>query len=130
MPVYVFGCVSCGKTVAGTERSCPRCGASFDAVMFECPFCGELVSPIQRRCESCGTEFDSFSEEVCETSAVDLDGAESAVKEESSYEPEEASAPDVVEQEQQEEVEFECPACGKRVGENDAKCPHCGTLFQ
>jgi predicted RNA-binding Zn-ribbon protein involved in translation (DUF1610 family) len=130
MPVFVFGCVSCGKTVAGTERSCPRCGASFEAVMFECPFCGELVSPIQRRCESCGTEFGAFSEEVCETSAVDLDGAESTVEEGSASASGEASVPDVEERAQQEEVEFECPACGKRVGENDTKCPHCGALFQ
>jgi uncharacterized OB-fold protein len=94
--------------------------------MFECPFCGELVSPIQRRCESCGTEFDAFSEEVSETSAVDLDGSESSVSdaEPSPLEPPKAAEAPV------ETVEFECPACGKPVAENDKKCPHCGALFQ
>lgn len=126
MPVFVFGCVSCGKTVAGSERSCPRCGASFEGVMFECPFCGELVSPIQRRCDSCGTEFGAFSEGVSEASAVDLDGAEGLA----SDVPESTVDTSVSEVASTETVEFECPACGKPVAENDAKCPHCGALFQ
>ena len=122
MPVFVFGCIACGKTVAGSERSCPRCGASFESVVFECPFCGELVSPSQRKCESCGTEFGSFSEEVSETSAVGLDGSA-----DSSAAPSPATAKP---SESQETLEFECPACGKPVLEGDAKCPHCGALFQ
>lgn len=122
MPVFVFGCIACGKTVSGNERSCPRCGASFEDVMFECPFCGELVSPTQRRCGSCGTEFGSFSEEVSETSAVDLDGSESEVAA--------VRKPPVVQEQSREAVEFECPVCGKPVGENDTKCPSCGALFQ
>jgi rubrerythrin len=125
MPVFVFGCISCGKTVAGTERSCPRCGASFESVKFECPFCGELVSPTQRKCESCGTEFGSFSEEVNETSAVNLDGADGA-----SNAPPGTTSPSAPKAESPGEVEFECPACGKPVLESDTKCPHCGALFQ
>jgi DNA-directed RNA polymerase subunit RPC12/RpoP len=126
MPVFVFGCVTCGKTVSGNERTCPRCGTSFEGVMFECPFCGELVSPIQRRCESCGTEFAAFSEDVSETSAVDLDGSGSPVSDSAPS----ASEPAEAEEAPAETVEFECPICSKPVAENDTKCPHCGALFQ
>lgn len=129
MPVFVFACVACGKTVAGNEPSCPRCGASFEGVMFECPFCGELVSPTQSRCESCGTEFGSFSEEVNETSAVDLDGAEGAAEAEPDPQAERQEEPGS-EEPAHDETEFECPVCGKSVGENDTKCPHCGAMFQ
>jgi rubrerythrin len=135
MSVFVFGCVSCGKTVAGNEPSCPRCGASFAGIMFECPFCGELVSPIQRKCETCGTEFRSFSEEVSETSAVDLDGVASSVKDEQVVPPETKPVEQKMDEprpgeSRQTVVEFECPLCGKSVMENDTKCPHCGALFQ
>ncbi|MEM0344243.1 MAG: zinc ribbon domain-containing protein [Thermoplasmata archaeon] len=123
LPVFVFGCTSCGKTVSGREAACPRCGASFEGVMFECPFCGELVSPTDRACESCGTEFESFAEEVSEASSVDLDGPveppESASRSSQAREIPQSS----------ETVEYECPVCGKPVGENDMKCPHCGAQF-
>jgi len=123
LPIFVFGCMSCGKTVAGDERSCPRCGASFDEAMFECPFCGELVSSIQRKCEACGTEFGAFAEDVSETSAVNLDGVDTPAAE-----PD--GAPDAKPEGIKETCEFECPACGKPVSENDSKCPHCGVIFQ
>jgi DNA-directed RNA polymerase subunit RPC12/RpoP len=124
MPVFVFGCLSCGKTVAGNEPRCPRCGVSFEGVQFECPFCGELVSPTQHKCGKCGTEFGAFAEEVSETSAVTLDGVDgSAVGEQT-------PVPDQKPEESGEALEFECPACGKSVSENDSKCPHCGALFQ
>lgn len=118
LPVFVFGCVACGKTVAGTEKVCPRCGASFGDIKFECPFCGELVSPTERKCTSCGTEFGAFAEEVSETSSVDLDRSEAqpAPASPSPQAPEEA-------------VSYECPNCGKPVSETDAKCPHCGAMF-
>ena len=122
LPVFVFGCVSCGKTVAGTERSCPRCGASFEDVKFECPFCGELIAPTQRRCPSCGTEFSQFAEDVSEMSAIDLDGEEAvSAQGSSSAVPEDARPAEV--------LEFECPTCGKRVSENDTQCPNCGARF-
>lgn len=119
LPVFVFGCLSCGKTVAGNEKKCPRCGASFEDVKFECPFCGELISPSQRKCQSCGTEFEEFAEEVSEISLVRLDGAE--VKSQTAS----GSSPSISEQ----ELAYECPQCGKSVGENDAECPHCGARF-
>ena len=118
--VFVFGCVSCGKTVAGTEKTCPRCGASFEDVKFECPFCGELVSPGQTKCEACGTEFASFSSDVSVTSLVELDGSDFVAIDE----PESSSEPPAT-----ETVEFECPNCGKPVGEADVECPHCGARF-
>jgi len=121
LPVFVFGCISCGKTVAGSEKSCPRCGASFDEVKFECPFCGELVSPTQRKCPKCGTEFGEFSEEVSETSLIDLDGADAAVDEPPRAEP--------LKNVDEDAFEFECPVCGKPVSESDTKCPHCSALF-
>jgi len=111
-PVFVFGCLSCGKTVSGNERSCPRCGASFEDVSFECPFCGELIVSGQRRCGSCGTEFSVFADEVAGRSSIDLDGEGDEPKSDSSS-----------------SVEFECPACGRAVSENDTKCPHCGAMF-
>ncbi len=121
-PVFVFGCVACGKTVAGTEKSCPRCGASFEDVKFECPFCGELISPAQRRCESCGTEFSEFAVDVSETSAVNLDSAETVpVPEQGATDSKPANPPDV--------LEFECPNCGKPVLETDTECPNCGARF-
>ena len=83
LPVFVFGCLSCGKTVAGNEGACPRCGASFDDVRFECPFCGALISPQQHRCNECGTEFGQFAEDVSETSTIDLDGAGGVVEDHS-----------------------------------------------
>ena len=119
MPVFVFGCMVCGKTVAGTEGSCPRCGASFEDVRFECPFCGDLISPTQRRCSVCGTEFGAFAEEVSETAVVDLDCSLNV--------PHSGSAPD--KDGSVEETEYECPNCGKPVSEGDAKCPHCGAVF-
>jgi predicted RNA-binding Zn-ribbon protein involved in translation (DUF1610 family) len=122
MPVFIFGCLSCGKTVAGTEKSCPRCGASFEDAKFECPFCGELIAPGDRTCRTCGTEFSSFSDEVSETSLIELDGEEKAPETEASQGPE-------PKQEEADEVVFECPVCGKQVSEGDAKCPHCGALF-
>ncbi|OGS41957.1 MAG: hypothetical protein A3K67_03650 [Euryarchaeota archaeon RBG_16_62_10] len=114
LPVFVFGCMSCGKTVSGSEKSCPRCGASFDDVRFECPFCGELVSPGDSRCGRCGTEFSAFAAGVCEASAVDLDGRDMGP-------PPQDPGPEV--------VEYECPECGKRVSESDVQCPHCGVRF-
>lgn len=120
LPVFVFGCLACGKTVAGTEAKCPRCGASFEDVRFECPFCGELTCPSKSRCDSCGTEFSAFAEEVSETSQIDLDGAEAF--ERPSAGTDASSAPE-------EPVEYECPNCGKPVGADDTKCPHCGASF-
>ena len=118
LPVFIFGCISCGKTVAGNEKSCPRCGASFEDVKFECPFCGELISLTDRRCPSCNTEFEAFAEEVSEAASVDLDGAEPV------------PAPETPKPESQEEaVSYECPNCGKPVSESDTKCPHCGVMF-
>jgi rubrerythrin len=122
MPVFVFGCMSCGKTVDGREKSCPRCGASFEGVRFECPFCGELVSPSQRKCDTCGTEFGAFSEEVSKTALVELDGSELVMEDEPG--PSTTSGTG-----SHDAVEFECPACGKPVSESDAKCPHCGARF-
>jgi len=119
LPVFVFGCLSCGKTVAGNEKKCPRCGAPFEDVKFECPFCGELISPSQRKCKSCGTEFEEFAEEVSETSVVRLDGAE--------MKPQVASGP--AREITEDEIAYECPQCGKPVGENDDECPHCGARF-
>ena len=119
LPVFVFGCMVCGKTVAGTERSCPRCGAVFEDVKFECPFCGELISPSQRRCDVCGTEFGAFAEGVSETAVVDLDSARNAPQGDSVAGKDSGA----------EEVEYECPNCGKPVLESDTKCPHCGALF-
>lgn len=110
-PVFVLACVSCGKTVSGNEDKCPRCGVSFEDRKFECPFCGEHTTSANLRCESCSTEFEVFAEEVAETSSVALDGAEDAVSDDRS------------------ESGFECPACGKPVGEADEKCPHCGAMF-
>ena len=122
LPVFVFGCVSCGKTVAGTEKSCPRCGASFEDVKFECPFCGELISPAQRKCESCGTEFSDFAEGVSETSAIDLDSADTVAGPESQQiDSKPNDSPGV--------LEFECPNCGKPVSETDTVCPNCGARF-
>lgn len=123
LPVFVFGCASCGKTVSGKERSCPRCGASFEDVMFECPFCGELVSPSDHACASCGTEFDQFAEEVSETSSVDLDGADPQAPESKHGGADQRSA------DPSAEAEYECPACGKSVSESDTRCPHCGANF-
>jgi len=123
MHVFVFGCMSCGKTVDGHEKNCPRCGASFEGVRFECPFCGELVSITERKCASCGTEFGAFAEEVSKTALVELDGSELVMVEDGEKEP-------VHEEHAQDEVlEFECPACGKTVSESDSKCPHCGARF-
>jgi len=119
MHVFVFGCMSCGKTVDGREKSCPRCGVSFEGVKFECPFCGELVSIAQRRCEACGTEFGAFAEEVSKTALVELDGSELVLEDDS----------EVSEKKPDEVVEYECPECGKKVSENDAECPHCGARF-
>lgn len=119
LPVFVFGCVSCGKTVEGGEKVCPRCGASFENVQFECPFCGELVSPAQRRCEACGTEFGAFANEVSKTSMVELDGTEVAPIDDKD-----------TREEAEQRVDYECPACGKPVSETDTSCPHCGARFQ
>ncbi len=120
LPVFVYGCLACGKTVAGTEKSCPRCGTSFEDVRFECPFCGELTSPAANKCDACGTEFTAFAEEVSETSSIDLDGSDTeATHSEAAREAKDAAEP----------VEYECPNCGKPVGENDSVCPHCGASF-
>ena len=77
---------------------------------FECPFCGQIISPGETKCHECGTEFSVFAEEVCESAAIELDGPESSVDSGSSS-------------------EYECPACGKAVGENDSQCPHCSARF-
>jgi len=122
LPVFVFGCLSCGKTVAGTESKCPRCGASFEDVKFECPFCGALISPQQRKCLECGTEFGQFAEDVSETSNIDLDGTGSA-----SVAP--SGNADDRGKESSDDVSYECPNCGKPVSENDLECPHCGARF-
>ena len=122
LPLFVFGCLSCGKTVAGNEGACPRCGASFEDVRFECPFCGALISPQQHMCNECGTEFSQFAEEVSETSAIELDGAEGVVEDPSGNVGESGK-------EHSEEVTYECPNCGKLVTEKDSECPHCGARF-
>ncbi len=119
LPVFVFGCVSCGKTVAGTEKACPRCGASFENLKFECPFCGTLVSPMDMKCAECGTGFGEFAEAVADMSAIDLDSAED-------------TSPDLGDAEkatQSHDVAYECPNCGKPVSETDTECPNCGVKF-
>jgi predicted amidophosphoribosyltransferase len=116
LPVFVLACVACGKTVSGKEEKCPRCGASFDDVEFECPFCGETVTASQNKCESCSTEFEIFAEEVAEVSSVDLDS-------------EAAGAPPQAEEPRPDPVTYECPSCGKQVGDSDNRCPHCGAMF-
>ena len=113
--VFVLGCVSCGKTVSGDEEKCPRCGAPFADASFECPFCGEVVSAGESKCPECGTEFSIFAETVDDSAVVELDG------------PGVAAAP--VEPAPEGPVEYECPACGKPVTENDPECPHCGAHF-
>lgn len=112
LPVFVLACVSCGKTVSGDEDKCPRCGISFEDRKFECPFCSEHTTSANMRCESCGTEFEIFAEEVAETSTIELDSPSQ------SEPPPKDDAPT-----------FECPSCGKNVGEEDKKCPHCGAVF-
>jgi rubrerythrin len=118
LPVFILACVACGKTVSGREDKCPRCGASFDGMEFECPFCGEKVTTSHSKCPFCETEFEIFAEEVAETSSVELDSSGS--------ETPAAQKPDAAEP---EKLEYECPACGKPVGESDDKCPHCGAMF-
>ena len=113
MPVFVFGCMSCGKTVSGKEKSCPRCGASFEGVVFECPFCGEPVSPDQTSCKNCRTEFSAFATDVSETAAVELDR--------------EGRSPRIPGA--GESVDYECPECGKPVSQDDNECPHCRARF-
>jgi len=122
LPVFVFGCLSCGKTVAGNETVCPRCGTSFEDVRFECPFCGALISPQQHRCNECGTEFSQFAEEVSGTSAIELDGAQSFDEDTTGDKLESGKGA-------YEEVTYECPNCGKSVAEKDSECPHCGARF-
>lgn len=117
-PVFILACVACGKTVSGKEDKCPRCGTSFDGMEFECPFCGEKVTTTDSMCPFCKTKFEIFAEEVAETSSVELD----------SPGPAPADAPEK-EEEKTEKVEYECPSCGKPVGESDSKCPHCGAMF-
>ena len=114
--VFVLGCVSCGKTVSGCEEKCPRCGASFDHASFECPFCGHVVSAGQSKCPECGTEFSIFAETVDDSACVQLDGPSAPA-------PTPAPAPEAAPE------EYECPACGKPVGEDDVECPHCGARF-
>lgn len=111
-PVFVLACLACGKTVSGSEGKCPRCGASFEDMCFECPFCGQIVSAVQTRCDECGTEFSVFAEAVDEATSLELDGPGEAPQ----AEPTDAAA-------------YECPACGKPVGESDEACPHCGARF-
>mgnify|MGYP001027541036 FL=1 len=127
-PVFVLACVSCGKTVSGSEAKCPRCGASFEDVCFECPFCGDIVSAGQSRCDKCGTEFSIFAEAVDEASSLELDGpSDSAALAEA---PEAAAPAEPVQPaEAAETSDYECPACGKPVGEKDEQCPHCGARF-
>lgn len=103
--------------MSGGEKSCPRCGASFEDVRFECPFCGALVSPQDSKCSSCGTEFRAFAEGVSEVCSIDLDSDEAQ------------NAPAASQKPSGETVEYECPSCGKPVSENDAECPHCGVRF-
>ncbi len=117
MPVFVLGCVACGKTVSGNESQCPRCGASFEDMKFECPFCGELIRSDARRCQSCGTQFDVFAEEVVESTSVELDSEETTAPE-----PETGGG-------SSDEVSYECPSCGKPVAESDDTCPSCGARF-
>ena len=112
LPVFVLACVECGKTVSGGEGKCPRCGVSFEDLDFECPFCGEHVSAGQHTCDSCGTQFEIFAAEVADASAISLDSEHESLTEERT-----------------EELEYECPACGKAVSETDDKCPHCGASF-
>jgi rubrerythrin len=117
MPVFILGCVACGKTVSGTESKCPRCGVSFEDMRFECPFCGELIRSDIRRCNSCGTSFDVFAEDVVESTSVNLDSSDSTAPEPGS------------DDEPSEEVTYECPSCGKSVSESDEACPSCGARF-
>ncbi|HIH01365.1 TPA: hypothetical protein HA259_04705 [Thermoplasmata archaeon] len=117
-PVFILACVTCGKTVSGNEEKCPRCGTSFEGMEFECPFCGEKVTTTDTMCPFCKTEYEIFAEEVAETSSVELDSPGSPP---SDAQEQEAGKP--------EKAEYECPACGKSVGESDNKCPHCGAMF-
>jgi DNA-directed RNA polymerase subunit RPC12/RpoP len=116
LPVFILACVACGKTVSGKEEKCPRCGTSFDDMEFECPFCSEKVTASQSKCGSCGTEFEIFAEEVAEASSVVLDS-------------EEVEPPTQAEQPGSDQLMYECPSCGKQVGDTDTKCPHCGAMF-
>jgi predicted amidophosphoribosyltransferase len=134
--VFVLACVACGKTVSGSEATCPRCGASFEDLCFECPFCGSIVSAGATKCSECNTEFSIFAEAVDDAASVELDGPfEEAVQpsEPAAAEPQAALPEPVAEPELPAPVaetnEYECPACGKPVGEKDDACPHCGARF-
>lgn len=122
--IFVLACVSCGKTVSGSEDKCPRCGVSFKDACFECPFCGSIVSAEETRCSECGTEFSIFAETVDDSATVELDGPEVQA-------PAADPAPEAAPQEAVAEgpAEYECPSCGKPVGESDSVCPHCGARF-
>jgi len=138
LPVFILGCVRCGKTVAGNEGSCPRCGAPFDDLRFECPFCGKMVSPSDTGCTSCGTEFSVFAAEVSDVSNLDLDGPDEAVESEDPHPPKvcpkcgkqvpegSEGCPDCSEA---EESGYECPSCGSPVTGSDEVCPKCGARF-
>lgn len=138
MPVFILGCVQCGKTVAGTEGACPRCGASFDDLRFECPFCGKMVSPSDTSCPNCRTEFSVFAAEVSDVSNLDLDGPEEAAESEAT--PVHRVCPKCGKQvpeggegcpdcDKGEESEYECPSCGGPVTDKDEVCPKCGARF-
>jgi predicted RNA-binding Zn-ribbon protein involved in translation (DUF1610 family) len=82
----VRDCPSCGQTLTGGEKSCPKCGKETPEVTkkparakktpskvakVECPHCGELVSKRSRKCPACMTNLAAGFYKVSDKSVVE-----------------------------------------------------------
>ena len=115
----LFGCPSCGFRVAGTEDSCPRCGAKFEEKsQFECPFCGEPADPSSKKCPSCRIAFEDFVSKA-EKGATDesIDSLLTEIIERESR------------QVKEEAKKLSCPKCSWMVHRTEERCPKCGVVF-
>lgn len=78
-----LSCPVCSWLLNGTERSCPKCGKSFDLdLTYQCPVCGSLVHSDAVKCSECDAMFEEGEEEVSEheEAAVKLDELADAVE--------------------------------------------------
>lgn len=99
--------------------------------MRSCPVCEESVPADTKICPSCSTDLSLFPVDESQSAdalLADNDSYVADILKQAEAAPSGPAAPPPVDLVYDESVE--CPACGKQIPADAAKCPHCGAEFE